>query len=167
MKKTVTAIGIGLLLTACVSVEPIAPRFTAATASSANQSDLCDDYYRSRNPAALAELDRRGSLSDKDRDALSSKRAVIGMRSSAALCLYGFPQSINDTTTAASRSEQWVYCANYMLSAKMRDLGKPSLVTTYESAQMACGYSAYLYFENGVLTATQNVPIHWESQRRY
>lgn len=154
-----------LLLTACVSVEPIKPRFTAATASSANQTALCEDFYRSRSPSALDELDRRGTLSAKDREALTSQRAVLGMASYAARCLYGLPQSINDTTTGIGRSEQWVYCANYMHSAKLRDLGQ-SMFATPESIQMGCGNHAYLYFENGVLVATQNVPAPWESQRR-
>lgn len=150
-----------LLLTACVSTKPTAPRFTADAAGSARERDLCDDYYRSRNPAALDELNRRGTLTDKDREALTSQRALLGMNSSAALCLYGFPESINDTTTEAGRTEQWVYCGNYMASAKMRDFGKPSLLTTPESIRTACGSYAFLYFDNGVLTATQNVPARW------
>lgn len=152
-------IGISLSVAACVSIEPIAPRFTAATVTGATQNDLCEDYYRSRNPAALDELARRGTLSAEDREALTTQRAVIGMTNSAARCLYGDPQSINDTTTDAGRSEQWVYCANYMHSSKLRDLSKPSIFTTPESVWMACGNSAYLYFDNGVLAATQNVPL--------
>jgi hypothetical protein len=151
-----------LLLTACVSIGPIKPRFTAATASSANQTDLCEDYYRSQNPAAFSELDRRGVLSAKDREAFATRRAVMGMTSYAARCLYGLPQSINDTTTDTGRTEQWVYCANYMLSPQLRDLGQPSLLSTPESMRTACGSSAYLYFDNGVLVATQNVPVPWQ-----
>lgn len=147
-----------ILLSACVSIaDP--PRFAQAEVGNAPTADLCDDYYRSQNPEALAELDRRQLLSEKDREALVSRRAVIGMRSSAALCLYGSPQTINDTTSAAGRTEQWVYCANYMLSAKLRDLGKPSLFSTPESMATACGNPAYLYFDNGALTATQNLPV--------
>jgi hypothetical protein len=161
MNKVMPAIGIGLILTACVSTT-IPPRFTAATAGSARDRDLCDDFYRSQNQVALDELNRRSTRTDKDREALTSQRAVIGMSSSAALCLYGFPESINDTTTEAGRTEQWVYCGNYMASAKMRDFGKPSLFTTPESIRTACGSSAFLYFDNGVLTATQNVPDRWK-----
>lgn len=156
-------IGIGLFLSGCVSTEPIAPRFTVTNASSATKDDLCDDYYRSRNPVARDELNRRGGLSAQDREALASNRAVIGMGMSSAICLYGMPQSINDTTTDAGRSEQWVYCSNYMQSPKLRDLGKPSLLSTPESIHMACGGPAYLYFDNGSLVATQNVPIRWDS----
>jgi hypothetical protein len=136
----------------------LSSRLTPDTLVNATSVELCEDFYRSRSKATLAELDKRHMLSAKDREALSTLRSVIGMTDIAAGCLYGNPRAINDTTTARGRSEQWVYCAGFMYFAKMRDLGKPSLFSTPETERMACEGDAYLYFENGILTATQNVP---------
>lgn len=148
MKTAVLSVCLMLTLNACAldPRRPASAQYSAVTASHADATALCIDYYRSRNPIALTALGDR--LSVLDRQALKARIPVLGMSPLAATCLYGLPQSINSTTTAGGRDEQWVYCTQYMESAKFRS----SLGTTYES----CGDSGYLYFSERGLRAFQN-----------
>lgn len=116
---------------------------------------LCQDYNRSRSPAVLAELHQRGALSDLDGRAIASKQLVIGMTMTGAVCLYGTPEQMNDTTTSSVRHEQWVYCQDFMRSARNR-ISPLGGVWSSQEHDILCGENAYLYFENGKLTAHQN-----------
>ena len=61
------------------------------------------------------------------RKAVAARKVFVGMTEEQARCGWGEPASINRTTTALVKSEQWVYSSG-----------------------------SYLYFEDGVLVAIQN-----------
>lgn len=144
-----------LLLCGCVG-NPSQPLPTKITSfDNVDELKLCEDYNRSRNQAVLAELHRRGALTAVDDNALTAKEPIIGMSATGVFCLYGAPESMNDTTTAAVRYEQWVYCQDFMRSARNR-ISPLGGAWSQEERDILCGEHAYMYFENGRLTAHQN-----------
>lgn len=149
------AVVVAVLTVGCIGnpTQPLPSRLTSFTG--VDELKLCEDYNRSRSPAVLAELHRREALSALDDQALATKEPVIGMSMTGAWCLYGPPEKMNDTTMASVRHEQWVYCQDFMRSARHR-IGLLGGAWSQEEHDAMCGESAYLYFENGRLTAHQN-----------
>lgn len=132
--STTVAAALAALLTACAG-SPMRVAASDATTLQAESSDaLCAAYgFGMGKEKARAELERRNALNDREWQAADARKVFVGMSRTAALCAWGKPERMNGTTTAAGRSEQWVYtCGAY---------GR------------GC---SYLYVRNGVVSAIQN-----------
>lgn len=158
--RFVSVLGLAILIFGC-SVSPPQPeasKFTSETAAQANVIELCIDYNASSSPVVYQALQAKHAFNEADERALQTSSIILGMSRVGLICLYGMPETRNNTVTESGKREQWVYCRNYMLSAHLRKPIGGGWLDTPTSAYERCGEHAYVYLDNNRLVAHQNVP---------
>lgn len=135
-------LGLLVVVSGCSSYEPIRISNDTPTQLQQEADPLICQYayfsttYTGEAPRAVSErvLDegiRRGLIRPDRADAIRHNKVSVGMNECEAHAAWGFPNVINNMTTASGSQEQWVY-------------------GTYASA------TSLLYVEDGLVTAIQN-----------
>lgn len=124
------------ILTGCAGSPVHTTSMTPAELQIQSPETLCNAYSQIKNINVRSELIRRNAVPEAEWTLIDASRVTVGMSAVGARCSWGWPTTINTSTTAGGSRQQWVY----------RPLC-PSGVPCKTS---------YLYVEGGKVTGIQN-----------
>ena len=135
MNRTIFTMSVLLLLVGCAGSPARLAMMSPDELKAESSLNLCNAYDNNGSEKIIAELKRRGEISDEEWGLIEQKKIRIGMSELALVCSWGGPGlygSVNESVSRWGVHKQWVY-----------------------RACSSCG-AQYVYTENGKVTSWKN-----------